>query len=238
LDFKTAEAAATATATTMAAMYELSVEEARKVLGLTRGCTLDDVKEAYKQKARETHPDRHRDDPNATAKFQKVSEAYQLLSNPSHRKAAGGGKKQTKSSRSAAGGGDDKQPSTGDSSFDEFVSSVLSSLAPGAKCTFYEERSNGFSATFVSKCRPSEETSRGGVSSLPKLSVATPEELKRILFEGSNQQLTGSAIGLKLKSTFECPKGVVKNLLDRGVIVFVDPCLEGTLGNHLYKRAP
>ena len=34
---------------------------------------------AYYLKAKQSHPDKHRDDPDAQAKFQKIGEAYQVV---------------------------------------------------------------------------------------------------------------------------------------------------------------
>ena len=49
-------------------------------LGLTWGATTTEIKEAYKRKAREHHPDVNPDDPKAAAKkFQAVQQAYQKL---------------------------------------------------------------------------------------------------------------------------------------------------------------
>ncbi|KAF9469189.1 DnaJ domain-containing protein [Collybia nuda] len=58
----------------------LSVAQAYACLGLEEGSTLETVKSAYKQKALSTHPDKNPDDPDATAEFQRVSEAYRTLS--------------------------------------------------------------------------------------------------------------------------------------------------------------
>ncbi|KAJ7087831.1 hypothetical protein C8R44DRAFT_819930 [Mycena epipterygia] len=56
-----------------------SVVEAYQVLGLENGSSLDIVKTTYKQVALRTHPDKNPDNPDATAQFQKVSEAYNVL---------------------------------------------------------------------------------------------------------------------------------------------------------------
>ncbi|KAJ7510077.1 hypothetical protein B0H11DRAFT_1174946 [Mycena galericulata] len=53
--------------------------EAYQVLGLEDGSSLDLVKSTYKQLALRTHPDKNPDNPDATAQFQKLSEAYNVL---------------------------------------------------------------------------------------------------------------------------------------------------------------
>lgn len=50
------------------------------VLGVPVTATSAEIKKAYYIKAKQNHPDRHRDDPEAHSKFQKIGEAYQILS--------------------------------------------------------------------------------------------------------------------------------------------------------------
>ncbi|KAJ7273333.1 DnaJ domain-containing protein [Mycena rebaudengoi] len=56
-----------------------SVVDAYRILGIENGASLDVVKSTYKQVALRTHPDKNPDNPDATAEFQKVSEAYNVL---------------------------------------------------------------------------------------------------------------------------------------------------------------
>ncbi len=55
-----------------------------QVLGIARTASADDIKKAYRDKAKEFHPDRNKA-PEAEAMFKAVSEAYQVLSDPDKR---------------------------------------------------------------------------------------------------------------------------------------------------------
>ena len=55
------------------------------VLGLDAKATEADIKKAYRKKARDSHPDKNPNDPNAAKKFMKIKEAYDFLSNNAKR---------------------------------------------------------------------------------------------------------------------------------------------------------
>lgn len=68
-----------------------------ETLGLQRDATPEQIKKAYRAHAKRHHPDRNPDDPSAEARFKKVAEAYEILSDADKRRrydlmgSAGGG---------------------------------------------------------------------------------------------------------------------------------------------------
>ena len=54
-------------------------------LGVARNATEKDIKSAYRKLAKELHPDRNKDNPAATERFGKVTQAYDLLSDKDKR---------------------------------------------------------------------------------------------------------------------------------------------------------
>lgn len=56
-----------------------------EVLGIQKGASEDEIKKAFRKKARENHPDLHPDDPSYVEKFQEINEANEVLSDPDKR---------------------------------------------------------------------------------------------------------------------------------------------------------
>ena len=58
------------------------ISDPYKILGVSENATKEEIKKAYRKKAKEYHPDLHPDDPDAERKMNEVNEAYDMLNHP------------------------------------------------------------------------------------------------------------------------------------------------------------
>lgn len=58
------------------------IDDPHKVLGVEKGASQEEIKRAYRRKAKEYHPDLHPNDPNAAMKMNEINQAYDMLLNP------------------------------------------------------------------------------------------------------------------------------------------------------------
>merc|ERR1719356_1895402 len=77
-----------------------------KILGVSKRATTNEIKKAYRKLAKEMHPDKNRDDPQANDKFQDLGAAYETLSDAEKRKIYDRGGEDALSQQGGGGGGD------------------------------------------------------------------------------------------------------------------------------------
>ncbi len=99
-----------------------------EVLGLNRSATTDDIKRAFRQKARQFHPDVNKED-GAEAQFKEISEAYEVLIDDDKRAAYDRFGHAAVSGAGAGGAGFD--PFQGFGSFSDIFETFFTAAASG-----------------------------------------------------------------------------------------------------------
>ncbi len=80
-------------------------ESPYEILGVDENASLDEVKKAYRKKARENHPDLNPNDPDAAERMNKINEAYDRIMNPDKYAASDRRRQQSSTSSSQGYGG-------------------------------------------------------------------------------------------------------------------------------------
>ena len=115
-----------------------------KILGVDKTIPQKDVKKAYLKRAKQFHPDLHPDDPKAKAKFQALTEAYDVIGDPEKRKKYDQYGEQWKQAEAFGGGGFGGYSSGGGgSSFDGFDFSAFTKGGGGGFSSFFENLFGG-----------------------------------------------------------------------------------------------
>jgi len=65
----------------------MSKRDYYEILGVSRNCSVEELKASYRKLAKESHPDRNPDDHTAEHRFKEASEAYEILKDPDKRAA-------------------------------------------------------------------------------------------------------------------------------------------------------
>lgn len=85
------------------------IDDPYKVLDIPSGASPEEIKKAYRKKAKEYHPDLHPNDPNAAQKMNEINEAYDMLQHPEKYKA----RREQDATRREDGGGPYKNTQNG-----------------------------------------------------------------------------------------------------------------------------
>lgn len=115
-----------------------------KILGVDKNIPQKDVKRAYLKRAKQFHPDLHPDDPKAKAKFQALTEAYDVIGDPDKRSKYDRYGEQWRNADAfggAAGGAYGYQG--GGSPFDGFDFSHFGGSGGGGVSSFFEQLFGG-----------------------------------------------------------------------------------------------
>lgn len=192
-----------------------------KILGVSKDIPQKDVRRAYLKRAKQFHPDLHPEDPKAKAKFQALTEAYEVINDPEKRKKYdqfGQNWKEAGAFNQYGGGGNSYQwNSAGGSPFEGFDFSGFSS--GGGFSDFFQNLFGNMGHHCQSNCQSncqshcqhsSGRTSTGEMNAKVNIDLYTALLGGEVIIQLSN----GSKIKLKVRS--ETQNGTKVRLRGKG----------------------
>jgi curved DNA-binding protein len=178
-----------------------------KILGVDKSIPQKDVKRAYLKRAKQFHPDLHPDDPKAKAKFQALTEAYDVIGDPEKRAKYDKYGEQWKQADAyeKAGGGFGGYGRGGGNPFEGFDFSSFSTGGGGGFSSFFQD-------LFGCGMRGAQSYKEG-----PKNTQATVTiDLYTAMLGGDIMVTTGTGERLKLKIKPETQPGTKVRLRGKG----------------------
>ena len=176
-----------------------------KILGVDKSIPQKDVKRAYLKRAKQFHPDLHPDDPKAKAKFQALTEAYDVIGDPDKRAKYDKYGEQWKQAEAyeKAGGGFGGYGGTGGNPFEGFD---FSSFSGGG----------GFSSFFQDLFGGGMHNARAYREEPRNTQATVTIDLYTALLGGDIMVTTGTGERLKLKVKPETQPGTKVRLRGKG----------------------
>ena len=179
-----------------------------KILGVDRSIPQKDVKKAYLKRAKQFHPDLHPDDPKAKAKFQALTEAYDVIGNPDKRARYDRyGEQWRQAEQFGQSGGGFGGGAAGGNPFEGFDFSHFAG-GGGGFSSFFQDLFGGGGFASGSRSRASQPTQ-------PTEAVVTID-LRTALLGGDIMVTTGSGSRLRLKVKPETQPGTKVRLRGKG----------------------
>jgi curved DNA-binding protein len=166
------------------APFTMTFTDYYKELELERGASDDEVKKAFRRLARQYHPDANPSDPNAEDRFKKISEAYEVLSDPAKKAKYDQLSRQTSGftgngARTGAGGAGFSMDDVGDmfsgTSFGDMLSELFGQARPSQRRSSARQRSTAPHATPVYTVRLTLEEAFSGTSKRLTLGQTTAD---------------------------------------------------------------
>ncbi len=192
-----------------------------KILGVDKNIPQDQVREAYRKRAKQFHPDLHPNDPKAKAKFQALNEAYDVISDPEKRKKYDQyGEKWREADAYAKAGGGAGQPGGGSYYWSSDGSTGGGSPFEGFDFSGFGGESGGFSSFFQdlfgAKANRGARSRRTTRQNSGEMNASVNIDLYTALLGGEVIIQLGNGSKIKLKVKPETQNGTRVRLRGKG----------------------